>query len=148
MRQSLSILALTALCMGMGAAVASAAGSLADFVVVVHPAQDLSSITTADLTKLFLKKTPKWPNGTAVAPVDQAVDAGVREVFSELVLGKKVSAVGSYWQQQVFSGQGIPPEVKAGDAEVLSYVKATPGAIGYVSAGAATDGVKVVAVTK
>lgn len=148
MRRSVSSLALAALILLASAAVAAAAGSLADVIVIVHPSQDVSSITTADLTKLFLKKTPKWGNGSAVAPVDQAAEAPVRALFSELVLGKKVAAVSSYWQQQVFSGQGIPPEVKPGDAEVLSYVKANPGAIGYLSAGAATDGVKVLTVTK
>lgn len=148
MRHSVSTLALAALLLLVSAVVVSAAGSLTDVVVIVHPAQDVTSITTADLTKFFLKKTAKWGDGIVVAPVDQAAEAPVRALFSELVLGKKVTAVSSYWQQQVFSGQGIPPEVKAGDAEVRSYVKATPGAIGYLSAGAATDGVKVLTVTK
>ena len=36
--------------------------------------------------------------------------------------------------------------VRASDDEVLAFVRATPGAIGYVSAGASTSGVKVITV--
>jgi hypothetical protein len=47
-----------------------------------------------------------------------------------------VSAVESYWQQAIFSGRSVPPLEKASDAEVLAFVRANPGAVGYVSGGA------------
>ena len=52
----------------------------------------------------------------------------------------------SFWQQQIFAGKDVPPDTKASDADVIAFVSATPGAIGYVSAGAAVAGVKVVKV--
>ena len=48
----------------------------------------------------------------------------------------KMSAVANYWQRQIFSGRGTPPPIKESDAEVIAFVAANPGAIGYVSADA------------
>lgn len=128
--------------------------TLALFVATPAAAQDVKIIvnsanSTADLpgdvvAKLFLKQTTKFPNGTAAQPVDQAKGSAVRATFSKSVLGCGVSAVESYWQQQIFSGKDVPPPTKASDDEVVAYVKANAGAIGYVSAGASTAGVKVV----
>ena len=46
----------------------------------------------------------------------------------------------------IFSGKGIPPPEKASDAEIVTFVRDTPGAIGYVAPGADLSGVKVVAI--
>jgi hypothetical protein len=46
----------------------------------------------------------------------------------------------------VFTGKGSMPKSFASDAEILKYVAKTPGAIGYVSAGADAAGVKKIAV--
>ena len=56
----------------------------------------------------------------------------------------RISAIESYWRQQIYSGRGVPPPVKATDADVVAFVAANPGGIGYVSAAADTAGVKVV----
>lgn len=99
------------------------------FVLVVN-ASGPSSISKAEVSKIFLKK------GGQLVAVDQDKDANVRNAFSKAVLGRPVSAVVSYWQQQIFSGGEAPPAERASDAEVLAYVRSNPRAIGYVSAGA------------
>ena len=68
------------------------------------------------------------------------------EGFSKSIHGKTAAAVKSYWNQQIFSGREVPPVEKKSDAEVLSFVRSTPGAIGYVSDTASTDGVRVVTI--
>jgi hypothetical protein len=60
------------------------------------------------------------------------------------VLGRSVGAVETFWQQQIFSGKEVPPPVKASDDDVIAFVKANAGAIGYVSASTSTAGVKVI----
>jgi ABC-type phosphate transport system substrate-binding protein len=82
----------------------------------------------------------------AAAPVYQVKAAAPRIVFDKTVLGKSVAAVETYWQQQIFSGKDVPPPAKGSDDDVIAFVKATPGGIGYVSAGAAVAGVKVIGV--
>ena len=117
-----------------------------EFKVVANNGVAASDIPAAELAKIFTKRTNKFPDGANAVPVDQGKSAAVREKFSQKVLGRSVGAVETYWQQQIFSGKDVPPVAKAGDEEVIAYVKATPGAIGYVSASASTAGVKVIAV--
>jgi ABC-type phosphate transport system substrate-binding protein len=115
-----------------------------DFKVIVNSANATSELPGDVAAKLFLKQSLKFPGGTAAQPVDQVKGSPVRASFSKAVLGRPVAAVETFWQQQIFAGKEVPPPAKASDDEVIAYVKANPGAIGYVSAGAATAGVKVV----
>ena len=100
-----------------------------DFVVVVNPGAAMDQISAAELSKIFQKKVGKLPDGEAAKPVDQEKDAAVREAFSKAVHGRSAAQIESYWQQQIFSGKDVPPDTKKSDAEVISYVKSTPGAI-------------------
>jgi len=40
----------------------------------------------------------------------------------------------------------VAPAEKAGDAAVIAFVKANPGAIGYISGGVTADGVKLLSI--
>lgn len=117
-----------------------------EFIVVVNASSGVTEITSAELSKIFQKKATKLPDGAAARPVDQNKDAAVREAFSKAVHGRSASQIEAYWQQQIFAGKDVPPDQKASDAEVISFVQSTPGAIGYVSVGAATSAVKVLKV--
>ena len=136
MRSFLFLLAIGAMPAGLAAQ---------EFQVVAHAATSVSSVSPGELSDVFLKKVTKL-GGAAVAPVDQAKASPIRAAFTKRVHGRAVSAVDAFWQQQIFSGGDSPPATKPSDDEVLAFVKSTPGAIGYVSAGAATAGVKVVTV--
>ena len=126
-------------------AVAGSAVRESPYRIVVHAGNPVAQLTRAEAGKLFLKKTRVWSDGLPVEPVDLAESSAIRKAFSSEVVGKDVAAVRSYWQQQLFTGRGVPPVVKANDAEVVAFVASHPGAIGYVSAGAALpDGVKAV----
>ena len=123
-----------------------AAASAAGYKVIVNSSNGTSSLAKKDLSQLFMKKTPKWSDGTPVVAVDQTEKASVRERFTQEVHGKSVAAVKSYWQQQIFSGREVPPVEKSSDAQVVAFVKQNAGAIGYVGESADTAGVKVVGV--
>jgi len=122
------------------------AAMAAGYKVIVNNANGKSSLAKKDLAQLFMKKTAQWSDGTPVVAVDQTEKSAVRERFTLEVHGKSVSAVKSYWQQQIFSGRDVPPVEKSSDAQVIAFVKQNAGAIGYVADTADTSGVKVVAV--
>ena len=135
MKTRIAILILTATLMG-------ATAHAATFKLIVNNGVGVSSLTKKAASDLFMKKTAKWQNGSAVVPIDQA--AGVREDFSRAIHGKSAAAVKSYWNQMVFSGRDVPPVEKTSDAEVIEFVRSTRGAIGYVSTAVAADGVRVI----
>ena len=136
-------LLLAALVLVLGGERLSAQG----YVVVVNAANPVTSITKDRANAIFLKRVSQWENGTPAVPVNLPREAAPREAFTRHVHGKSVNAVESYWQQQIFAGKEAPPTQRQSDAEVIAFVRATPGAIGYVSSAAAVSGdVKVVTV--
>lgn len=139
----------------MSAALGVAGSPAADepsYVVVVAAGNPASSIKRQELARFFLKKTGRWSDGHGVIPVDQSAGSPVRAAFTRAVLAVEgmgqISAVQNFWLQQVYSGRSSPPAVKATDAEIVAFVAANPGAIGYVAAASATGGVKVLTVTE
>jgi ABC-type phosphate transport system substrate-binding protein len=114
------------------------------FVVIVNTV-NAATPTRDEVANIFMKRVTRW-DGRAVpiVVVDELPDSPVREVFSRAVLHRGVGAMEAYWQQQIFSGRDVPPVQKETDADVVAFVRRNPGAIGYVSAGAQLDGVRVV----
>jgi ABC-type phosphate transport system substrate-binding protein len=114
------------------------------FKIVVHRSNPIASLSRAQASQLFLKKSTRWPSGAAVQPIEIADDA-VRGRFSERVHRKSLHSLKAYWNGLIFSGRDVPPLERRGDEGVVDYVRANPNAIGLVSPLAATAEVKVVA---
>jgi len=126
-----------------------AAAQQGGYAVIVNEANSVSTLSAEEVSKIFFKKTHRWTSGQDVVPVDLPESAPAREAFSAAVHGKSVGAVRAFWQQQIFSGRAVPPVEKPSDEQVVAFVRATPGAIGYVSAGAPlTAGVRRVQVIR
>lgn len=116
------------------------------YKLIVHTSNPSTTVTSAQCQSIFMKKTRAWPNGVAIQVVDQVLDAPARAAFSTQVLKKAARSVKNLWQQAIFSGSAIPPPELATDHDVIAFVARTPGAVGYVGAGSATAGVKVMVV--
>jgi len=116
------------------------------YKIIVNPSNPVSSMSREDVSRIFLKKTTKFSDGRGASPVDLPISSPTRESFSKDVHGKSSSAVDAYWQQLIFSGRDIPPGQKS-ESGVLEFVRSNENAIGYVSPGADTGGVKVITIT-
>jgi TonB family protein len=125
----------------------SSAWAQEGYRIIVNPSNPTTALTKAQVSSLFLRKTVSWDDGRPAAPVDQT-DAAVREAFARDVLGMSATTAFSQAQQAAAAGRGEPPVSVASDREVLAFVRLKPGAIGYVSASAPVQGVKVLAVGK
>lgn len=125
---------------GVGEGLSSAAEP---FQVVVHASNPVSVVSAQEVSKMFLKKVIRWGDGARVLPVDLEERSAVREAFSLSVHGKSTATVKAFWQRMIFSGRDVPPPEKKSAREVVDYVRAHKGAIGYVPAGTSLfDGVK------
>ena len=121
--------------------------SEADVKVVTNASTGGVQIKREALRVAFLGTSARWADGQPVLAVDQSVRSSVRARFSESLLSQSVIAVQAHWMSQISSGKGRPPLTKASDAEVIAYVQATPGAIGYVAGDTSIEpGVKVLQV--
>ncbi len=136
------VLPLLTLSVGAGAQTAET------FQIIVNSANPQTSLRRAYISKLFLRKVSTWDHGGEVSAADMPVRSPVRAQFSQGIHGKSASAVKSHWQQQIFSGRGVPPPEFSSNSEVVAYVRRHPGAIGYVSASASTKGVNVIEIRR
>ena len=118
------------------------------FRVIAHPSVRPSSLSRAQLSAIFMRRTRSWRDGAEVRPVEPPARSRVREQFSRAVHGKSVAYVTRYWHRVIFAGRGVPPEELSSDAAIVEYVKSNRGAIGYID-GALVPGadVKVLTVT-
>jgi hypothetical protein len=128
--------------LGMFATVALQA---ADIKVIANPSVGASSVSTEELKGVFLATKTSLSDGSHVEPVLEK-GGPTHEAFVKEYLGKTDAALQTYYRGLVFTGKASMPKTVASDAEVVAYVAKTKGAVGYVSAGAGTAGVKTLEV--
>ncbi|MDA3961996.1 MAG: phosphate ABC transporter substrate-binding protein [Planctomycetota bacterium] len=124
-----SILIITALCCTSQAA--------AEVAVVANTSA--TSVSANDLKGFYLGKKRSWDDGTRVNLTTNG--SAIHDAFLDASIGKNASSFASFWKRIVFTGKGKLPEALADDAAVVAYVAANPGAIGYIDAGSAAEGV-------
>jgi TonB family protein len=134
--------ALVALC-GCAASLQAQSG----FQVVVNESNSVDRINAGDLARIYLREQNTWPNGKPVVPVDLPAESSARERFTSTVLGKSTSQIKAHWEREVFAGRAVPPAEQRSEREVLSFVAANPGSVGYVSESATLpNGVRALAI--
>lgn len=111
--------------------------------VIAHPKAPAAKVDRKFVTDAFLKKRTRWNDDLVIRPVDLGPSSSLRRRFSDDILGRSIEAVRRYWNQQVFSGRGVPPPQVDSEAAVVEYVLTHPGAIGYVTETTDVRGAKV-----
>lgn len=113
-----------------------------DVKVVANPSVKADSISALELRSVFLAETNSLRDGSHVEPVFERTGA-VHETFLKTFLKESNDELQSHYGALVFTGKASMPKAFNSDADVVAYVAKTRGAIGYVSASTATEGVKV-----
>jgi ABC-type phosphate transport system substrate-binding protein len=128
-------------------ALTSAQGVDRSLRVVVNKENKLASMTTDDLTRIFLGKKTLWDSGTRIVPVMPEEESAAGELFLSGTLKKSVSQFRAYWKRLLFSGGGAVPKVFRNHDQLLDFVARQPGAIGIVEASAVDDRVRVLEIS-
>lgn len=126
---------------------ASAQGVDRSLRVVVNKENKLASLTTDDLTRIFLGKKTLWDSGTRIVPAMPEEESPAGELFLSGTLKKSVSQFRAYWKRLLFSGGGAVPKVFRNHDQLLDFVARQPGAIGIVEASAVDDRVHVLEIS-
>ena len=113
---------------GMAGMAGLAAAS--DIIVIAHSGTEVSE---AEVKDIFLGEKRR-ASGLRLQPVD---NGSLQSAFSERVLRMQNDRYAIYWTKKTFRDGVNSPPLKGSDSEVISWVKATPGGIGYVSAAPA-----------
>jgi ABC-type phosphate transport system substrate-binding protein len=133
-------------CALLGLALSLAGGpARADVVAVVASTSDITILSKAQVTDIFLGKVTRFPNGTQAAPIDQEEGSPARDEFYATFAGKSPAQVKSHWTRIIFTGRGQPPKAVPSSVEVRKLVAANPRAISYIERSALDSSVKIVA---
>lgn len=143
MRTWLSAILVALLCAG-GTASTRAQEPEASYVLIAHLGVPTDRCDEKTVRRIFLGKKTRWEDGETVVPV-MLRSGALHADFVEDLLDRTAARFETYWKQAVFTGRGIPPRAFDDERELLAYVAATPGAVGYVSRDTPRTGVKVIA---
>jgi ABC-type phosphate transport system substrate-binding protein len=112
---------------------AHAGDATAPFKIVVNASVAGRSVPRQVLAQVYLGTATRWGNGSPIAAIDQSSTSPIRQAFSEQVLGLSIDAVKYHWLRRIANGQR-PPLSKPTDDDVIAFVAAQSGGVGYVSA--------------
>jgi ABC-type phosphate transport system substrate-binding protein len=132
-------------CLAMIWMAALCTAAAAEIKVIANPSVGTAAISADELKGVFLATKTTLGDGSHVEPV-LAKGGSTHAAFLQTYVGKTAPGLETYYRSLVFTGKGSMPKVGASDADIVALVAKTKGAIGYVSAEAATAGVKVLQV--
>ena len=116
----------------------------AELVVVVNPKSGVDKLSRDEVTNIFLGRFRQLPGGMAAQPIDLPTAQGEKASFYRLLVNKELAEINAYWARLVFSGRTSPPRLGGGNEDVLRYVAATPGGIGYLDRSKTDSRVRIV----
>jgi ABC-type phosphate transport system substrate-binding protein len=126
-------------------AVHLAAGSLRAQTIIANPNVKANTVSVDEVHDVFTGAGSNLKDGSRVVPVTLKSGA-THEAFLKMFVGRNDTAFRAMWRGLVFSGEASMPRTYVSEEELVAYVAKTPGAIGYVSKGTSTTGVKILAV--
>ena len=122
----------------------SVQAAIADVVVIVSAKSPVVNLSADQVSKIFLGKSTSFPNHDPAYPIDQPQGSAVRDEFYAKVVHKDASQLAAYWAKIIFTGEGRPPKLVAGDKAVVKVIADNPDAIGYIDSSALNHSVRAV----
>ena len=108
-----------------------------DEVVVANASIPGGQLSKDEVKDVFLGI--KSTIGGEVVVLATLKQGDAHEGFLKDVVGKTPSQYLNYWKRQVFTGKGKMPQAFDSEKELLAFVAATKGAVGYAGGAAAAD---------
>ena len=131
------LLLLTCLLCGLPVGAADADG----LVVIAHPS--VGRLDPSTVQRLYTGRAVEVA-GTPVSVVNLATGHPLRDRFLTGLLGQDNDRYVAYWTVRRHVGKGVPPRDLRSSSEVIDFVQATPGGIGYIGTADLRPGLNVV----
>ncbi len=122
------------------ACIASELNAAGGVVVIGHA--NLARIDVLTLEKIYTGKIIEV-EGIPVKPVNANSGSAVRNRFLQFYLNEDEDKYTAYWTVRRYIGKGVSPRELTSGADVINFVKSTPGAIGYIDEADVQPGINV-----
>lgn len=103
-----------------------------DLVVVTHPHNGIEKMSKDEVINIYMGRYRKMPNGETALALDLSKQQGEKAYFYNLMVGKELPEINSYWARLMFSGQGSPPRQVDSVEELIAIVSSNKGALAYM----------------
>jgi hypothetical protein len=101
----------------------------ASTVVIGHP--NLPKLDAATVQKVFTGRAIEVA-GIVVTAINASTGSSLRSRFLQTYLNQDEEKYTAYWTVRRYIGKGAPPRELANSNEVIDFVQANLGAIGYI----------------
>ena len=147
MKTSLKFLLAMAAAIFLALAVSAQQGKDAPLVVIVNPANPVTSMSKADLHKIFAGDKTTWNNGQVIIPYLRSAPAHERDVLLSAVMKMTDVEYQEYWIKKIYSGQSVREPVQVRSAALLlEAVREQKGGIALINVTEVKSGVKIIPV--
>jgi ABC-type phosphate transport system substrate-binding protein len=118
-----------------------------DVALVVHPDTPVSSLTLAEVRKVFLGERQYWSANVPVVLLIRAPVARERSVVLKTIYQMSDSQFKQYWIAKIFRAESASaPKVVYSNDMANELVTAIPGAIAFIDTREVRPGAKVIRV--
>ncbi len=101
--------------------------------VIVSPSLASITLDRRMLRAVFTMRMREWPDGSPIRVFVLPDDDPLSDQFYRERLGMYSYVLRRAWDRMVFTGTGLAPTIVKSEREMIERVRATPGAIGFVS---------------
>lgn len=100
-------------------------------VVIVSKNSTISEISKREISRIFLAKTKKLPNGKKAITIEPK-DKKYQNIFYKSISSKSSRQLKKYWAKVIFTGKGQPPKKMDSIEKIVAFVKDNLNAIAYI----------------
>ena len=113
-------------------------------VPVLIGSPGLPHIDASTVARLYTGRTIEV-GGQPVSVVNAPAGSALRQRFLAVFVQQDDDQYRAYWTVRRHVGKGVPPRELATSTDVIAYVLANPGAVGYIDANDLRTGLNVIA---
>lgn len=107
--------------------------------VIVNPGVSVNSISASSLRNIYTLRQTNWPGGQTIVVFVLPDNHPAHETFTKEKLGLYPYRLRQIWDRLSYSGMASAPLEVKDENELRARVRATPGAIGYITKDASKD---------
>ena len=131
-------------CLILLVSIAMRSNGLSAAEIIVHRAVQQGELTLNVARLLFTMRLLRWSDGTRVRVFVLPDSDPLHRMFAKQTLDLYPRQLRRVWDRHLFSGSGAVPVTVDSVEEMLRRVSETPGAIGYLPDGLATETVRII----
>ncbi|MBU0992288.1 MAG: hypothetical protein KJ737_07315 [Proteobacteria bacterium] len=124
--------------------------SAMEVLIIANNSVHTDSLSKEEIKNIFTGVMSKWPDQKNIhfaTLLPNVSNVDLHEAFTRKYIKKTSGQFEIFWRYQLFTGNRRMPPMCKDEQKMIEFVETTDGAIGYVSASASIQNVKIITVS-